>query len=173
MLELLRVFKELILSDVTFKERFKGFLIVLIYSVLGIGFFIILYSIQFDWSLENVLIGFLLTIPFFIFLIYNYVLEIKKKSNEEYQISLLKINGDQVIVNLEKNIVSLYEMDSGNKCVVDFEFTYRNEKCNYPYLSDRSPESLQVNLLVKKEATLYINPKNIDERYLDLEFLNQ
>ena len=85
----------------------------------------------------------------------------------------MKKNGDQVIVKLDNNKITLFEKELGNRCVVDFEFTYKNKKWNYPYLSDRSPESLRVNLLVKKEAILYINPLNNDERFLDLDFLNQ
>lgn len=151
------------IAEIILKYFFKGIFIL---------FILILYDEYKNFLTVTFIMIPIIFIPVIILMIIVAIRDVKNENKKEFQINLLKKNGDSIIVNLEKNTIKSYETNSGNRCIVDFEFQYKNNTLSYAYVSQRSHESLRVNLIVKKETTLYINPKNLEEKYLDLEFLN-
>lgn len=76
---------------------------------------------------------------------------------------------NQLTGNPEKNIRTTEFNDNE----VKFKVPYGNNFIKFTKSIDMEPTTLMLHFAVKKETYLYVNPANINDYYLDLEFLNQ
>lgn len=69
--------------------------------------------------------------------------------------------------NSDKNI----RLEKRFSNVITLKIKYLDKTETYDIASDKSPEILRMLLELKKETILYIDPKDAEQKYLDLEFL--
>lgn len=159
------------------------------YLLAGIFFlgFIILY-VGLNGNLIFVGIGTIILLPFIIWFLISYIKEKKIDSEKKDEIQKLKKYGEKVIVNLENiKIVSnswtqevrktsKYE-DTVSHVDINYNFIeikipYKNEFINYSLHINMETTKLKIHFAIKRETILYVDLKDKNKNYLDLEFLN-
>ena len=138
-------------------------------------------NINFVW------IGLLILLPFGIWLL---VLKLKhdKLDNAADLVKLKLIEtGEKVIVDLDKIKIKnnswnqefiigsgkyqRVELRDINYNYIEFEIPYRNQIVKYNLHIDMELTTLKMHFAIKGKTTLYIDPNNTEDNYLDLRFL--
>lgn len=76
---------------------------------------------------------------------------------------------NQLMGNPDKNIQTTTYINNEIK----FKVPYGNNFIKFTKTINMEPTTLMLHFAVKKETNLYVNPTNMSDYYLDLEFLNQ
>lgn len=172
--------------DLNFREKLNGIFGYILTGIFFIGF-IILY-VGLDGNLLFVGIGTLILFPFIIWFL---VLNLKeKKFNREKKIEIQKLKkyGEKIIVNLENIKINSNSWRQevrktskyGDKIshidinynLIEMKIPYKNEFINYSLHIDMDTTKLKMHFAIKKETILYVDLKDKNKNYLDLEFLN-
>ena len=172
--------------DINLREKLNG---IFGYFLAGIFFlgFIILY-VGLDGNLIFVGIGTLILLPFLIWFLIIKIKEKKIDIEKKAEIQKLKKYGEKVIVNLENIKInsnswkqevrktSRYEDKVSyvdiNYNLIEMKIPYRNEFINYSLHIDMETTKLKIHFAIKRETILYVDLKDKNKNYLDLEFLN-
>lgn len=155
-----------------------------------------------DFNGIFVIIGLTVMFPFVVYLIKVLYFDQRKESRKQKSSSSeLKRNWVKLTVNLEaleinKSRKSYYSKVINNTArsgalnqmagnpdrnirtteyngnEIKFKVPYGNNFIKFTKIIDMEPSNLLLHFAVKKETNLYVNPKNINDYYLDLEFLN-
>jgi uncharacterized membrane protein (GlpM family) len=150
-----------------------------------------------------IIIGLIILFPYLIYFIKIFYFDKKKYNRKaQNNILKLKINGVVLPVNLEtlkinKTRKSYYskvihntarsgalnqmtgnpddniQTTECNRNEVKFNIPYGTNFIKFTRTIDMEPTTLLLRFAVKKETFLYVNPVNMNDYYLDLEFLNQ
>ncbi len=63
------------------------------------------------------------------------------------------------------------EIVQHNLNVIQLRIPYKGKHIEVNYRVDMDPTVLKMKLAIQEVTTLYVNPNNADELYLDMEFL--
>ena len=134
-----------------------------------------------------VAVGIFLILPFLIYMLKTKILLKKSEDEESKRITDLISTGDKVIVNLDNLEIQSnsykqeIEVGSGystrneyidvNHNVILINVPYKNESIKYKLNIDMDTTRLKMHFAIKQETELYIDPKNPNNNYLDLKFL--
>jgi hypothetical protein len=145
------------------------------------------------------IIGFTITLPYVVYFFWLFYIDRKKDIKTLLNIEELKKNGNKIIVNLEnvkiktrnsyatkinnsrtgainqiignsdKNIETIEFKNNS----ISFKIPYENSFIRYSLTIDMDPINLKLHFATKKETILYVDKKNMNKYYLDLEFLKK
>jgi len=150
-----------------------------------------------------VIIGLVILLPFSIYFIKIFHFDQRKESRKQQKIiSELKTNWVKLTVDLESINIDKSSKSFSSKVIhntarsgalnqimenpdphihiteynineIKFKIPYGNNFIKFTKTIDMEPTKLLLHFAVKKETYLYVNPTNMKEYYLDLEFLHQ
>jgi Mn2+/Fe2+ NRAMP family transporter len=172
--------------DINVREKLIRFLGYILASIFFLGF-IILY-VGLDGNLLFVGIGILILLPFVIWFLILNLKEKKLNTEEKAEIQKLKKYGEKIIVNLENVKInsnswkqevrktSRYEDEVSHVDInlnsIEIKIPYRSEFINYSIHINMETTKLKMHFAIKRETILYVDLKDKNKNYLDLEFLN-
>ncbi|WP_299184696.1 hypothetical protein [uncultured Aquimarina sp.] len=164
------------------------------YIIAGIFFlgFITLYAgiggRNRDGNIIFIWIGLLILLPFGIWFLIAKIKERRSENESEIEKQKLIQTGDKVIVNLDditiKNNSWNQEFIIGegkhqrierrdvNYNYIELEIPYRNQKIKYNLHIDMELTKLKMHFAIKKQTYLYVDSSNINNNYLNLDFLD-
>ncbi|TDE46525.1 hypothetical protein E0I26_00115 [Flavobacterium rhamnosiphilum] len=172
--------------DINVREKLNGIFGCLFAGIFFLGFIILYVGI--DGNLLFVAIGTVILLPF---LVWFFLLNLKEKkfdTEKKAEIQKLKKYGEKIIVNLENIKInsnswrqevrktSKYEDEVShvdiNYNLIEMKVPYRSEFINYNFHIDMDTTKLKMHFAIKRETILYVDLKDKNKNYLDLEFLN-
>lgn len=158
-----------------------GFILI-IFGVSGGGWY---YKIGNSWFL--VPIGLILVLPFVFSMIKSKLREIKVLDENAELIDELVRTGEKIMVDLDRleiqtnsykqeiSVGSGYDQRNEyidiNHNVVFFEIPYKSKLIKFELNIDMDPTKLRMHFAIKGKTVLYVDPKDINNKYLDLSFL--
>lgn len=169
-----------------------------IYTLLGItilGFvllnFILLgrgrYNVPDNIKPYFIVVGILMVLPSIILILRNKIYLKNADKKEAKRKALLLQTGEKIPVNLDNvkihtnSYLEEVEVRGGYRRrnetvaidhnVILLEIPYKDEFISYRIDVGMDPERLRMHLAVKGETNLYVDPKDPDNNYLDLNFL--
>ncbi len=134
-----------------------------------------------------VAVGIVLLLPFLMYMLKTKILLNKAEDKERKRIANLIRTGDKIMVNLDhleiqsNSYQQEVEVGSGYNTrneYIDFTHNliliaipYNNDSIKYKLNIDMDTTKLKMHFAIKKETELYIDPKNPNNTYLNLRFL--
>ncbi len=170
-----------------FKERVKGLFKYIILGILFLG--LLIFRVGLDGNLMFVAIGIIILLPFTVWLFIENSKEKKVIENNKAEIQKLKKYGERITVNLENITIksnswqeeirhtSQYENDvisvGINANVIELKIPYRGEFIHQTLYINMDTTKLKMHFAIKRETILYVDLKDKNKNYLDLEFLER
>lgn len=168
------------------KEKISGLVGYLLTGIFFLGSVILYVGI--DGNPVFVGIGAVILLPFLIWFLIIVKKEKKAESDNKAEIQKLKKYGEKVIVNLETLKInsnswqqefrkkSKYEdkisHEEINYNIIEVKIPYRGEFIKYSIHINMETTKLKMHFALKQQTILYIDLKDKNINYLDLEFLN-
>ena len=159
-------------------------------GITGLGGLMIYAGLEADTTnLLFVTIGGVLLLPGLVVLIIGLISDRKFEAEKQEQFEQLLATGDQIEVDLEQVVIKSnsyqkeVEVDSArssrleivdvNHNVVLFEVDYKGELVKFRSDVLMEPEKLRMHFAIQQKTTLYLDPDDPYNYYLDLRFLER
>ncbi|WP_426065384.1 hypothetical protein [Flavobacterium sp. DSP2-3-1] len=171
--------------DINLREKLNGIFGYFLVGIFFLGFIIL--NVGLDGNLLFVGIGTVILLPFIVWFLILNLKEKKLGTEKKAEIQKLKKYGEKIIVNLENIKInsnpwrqeirktSRYEdkitQVDINYNLIEMKIPYRSEFINYSLHIDMETTKLKMHFAIKRETILYVNIKDKNKNYLDLEFL--
>ncbi|WP_406844366.1 hypothetical protein [Flavobacterium soyae] len=173
--------------SINFKEKVKGLFKYIFLGILLLG--ILIFRVGLDGNIMFVGIGIIILLPFGIWLFIENSKDKKAIENNNAEIQKLKKYGEKIIVNLENIPIksnswkeevrhtSQYEDKVSsvniNYNLIELEIPYKGDFIHYSLHIGMDTTILKMHFAIKRETVLYIDLKDKNKNYLDLEFLER
>ena len=171
--------------NLNFKENLIQIFKYIVNVILILGFFV--FYIGLNGNLLFFWIGIAILFLYYVWYLISKSKLRKSRLKIEDEVQILKKQGEKIKVNLENVKIisnswqqevrktSKYEDEDFlvdiHKNFVEIKITYKGRTIDYSFYIDMDTTTLELHFALKKETFLYVDLKDKEKMYLDLEFL--